>query len=58
MRPQKEHEKHLDAPCDLCRGPNRQPAKYDALTKMGVWAYLCEAHFYRCAVDRDGKVGL
>jgi hypothetical protein len=33
--------------CDLCKsshGLNR-PAVYDAQTKMGLWAYLCEAHF-------------
>jgi hypothetical protein len=37
--------------CDLC-SDGKTLAQYDAATKMGSWAYLCEAHF------RDYGVGL
>lgn len=29
-------------PCDLCR--DGTPAAYDAKTRGGPWAYLCESH--------------
>ena len=42
----------LDIPdCDLCG----KPAKYDAKTKMGAWAYVCPFHFVN---DCDVTPGL
>jgi len=32
--------------CDFCTDENKSVvAIYDAKTRMGFWAYLCEAHF-------------
>ncbi len=32
--------------CDLCAAQGKStPARYDAKTLTGPWAYMCEAHF-------------
>lgn len=35
--------------CDICKHPayghKKVPALYDAATKQGPWAYLCQEHF-------------
>ena len=37
--------------CDFCREVGiEKPAKYDAKTKMGPWASMCEAHNYRYGI--------
>ena len=37
--------------CDFCREVGiEKPAKYDGKTRMGLWANMCEAHFYRYGV--------
>lgn len=37
--------------CDGCKQRGfRTVAVYDAKTKMGVWAYLCERHFKQYGV--------
>ena len=40
--------------CDICNQLGMTTAAaYDAKTKMGQWAYLCEAHFIRCGVNGE-----
>lgn len=34
--------------CDMCQNGNE--AVYDAKTKMGPWAYLCQVHFEQFGV--------
>ena len=42
-----ERETFSDFNCDMCckNGMDLVPAKYDAKTKIGPWAYMCEACF-------------
>lgn len=46
--------------CDICRADisarRIRPARYDAKTAMGPWAFMCEAHYliYRA----HGQLGL
>lgn len=40
-----------DAKCDFCG----EKAAYDAATKYGPWAFVCEAHF---ATETNGTLGL
>lgn len=35
--------------CDFCL-PRKVPALYDAATKMGPWANLCQRHFEQYAL--------
>jgi hypothetical protein len=36
--------------CDICG----EPAKYDAKTRGGPWAYLCQEHYDRHALKIKG----
>ena len=41
--------------CDVCEaGGVKRPALYDAKTKHGPWAYLCQEHFDRIGPGRLG----
>ena len=44
--------------CDFCLKSGRQtPAKYDFLTRLGSWAYGCEAHWTEYRVFEDLGIG-
>jgi len=40
--------------CDFCN----EKAKYDGKTKMGPWAFMCEAHFSKFGVKEEGMYSL
>lgn len=42
---------HVKQLCDFCK----KPAVYDAQSKLGPWAYMCEEHFERLAVKATGS---
>lgn len=52
--------------CDLCKAQadsgqrpknNIFPAHYDGRTRMGPWAYMCQAHFQECGVGLGLGIG-
>lgn len=45
---------HIKQLCDFCK----KPARYDAKSLMGPWAFMCEEHFERLAMKVQGTFSL